>query len=334
MKKIIFSFLVLVFTTTLYGQGVSIVHDPTSHWRAVADRIEQMRKTVEHIELTIKTIENQYEQIKAAKEALEGINWEEMGNMFKVGEYTNPIEAMQAHLDMLSAIEGKIHSDFMSVNGNPYSIADLVGMNGADKDIKAFFKEGKTYAKANYNKLHKALTQTLTEAERVFIVKKTGMLPEDYAMEKKLKSELGKRLSEVEAIASEGFMHEISEKFSKSTDVLNKVLNDENATPMQALQAIAILNRDVTDAILQLNVTMTKSADAVAMQVVLEEERRRSQANIKRARLTIEEARNTVDVSETFVNSLKNFGENITDEDAKEFVNFEDSEAGTFKFLF
>lgn len=244
-----------------------IVHDPTSFGLAM----EQLAKTIQQIEMTIKTIENQYQQIKLAKDTIKNIDFNKIKDGFKLNEFTNFTEAMNAHLNLLNNIRGQINSNMFSVNGHSYSIADLTGLNGSGKTAGVFVKDlGKDF-KNRYDKVAKAITKTLSEAEKLKIIETTGMSPESYAMKLEFDKQLREKSSELLNNALDETFEKVKESFDKqSSPILKKVLESGNTSPVEIGQATVILQKQVVDAVLQMNRDFNQLGDFFAKKALKE----------------------------------------------------------------
>lgn len=317
--------IVLILSLFLMSKAFSFVvtTDPQLLSAVIASKIEAAQNAIKQINNTISMIENQYRQIQQGVDAVKGFDWEEFGNEFKVGRFTNPTEAIQAHLDLLSNIKGKINSSFMTINGNSYSIADLVGLGDSNRTFDNFLKEGPEYVRKNYNKLHEALTKTLSEAERIFITEKTGLTPEQYAVTKELDRTLRENIASVKAMATDDAQAEIKEYFENTSPVLESVLKGKESSPVKGLQAIALLNKNVIDSVLFLNKSLTDVGDLISNKFLYDQDLAKAKQEKQESMREGADAGPVVDGSEKIGNSLQSYADDLLYEEQKLFKNYE-----------
>lgn len=336
MKKLLVIIFGLILNGSLFALIPEIVHDPANMVQSVLNATEQLRATMEQINNTYKQLENQYQQIKQAQEAVRNINWEEFGDKFKVGKFSNPIEAMQEYLNVIDRVKSFVSSDLMQVNGHGYSIADLTGLNGKTKKMDIFVKDTGQYFTANYNKLKIALTKSLTDAEKTYIMLKTGMTPETYAMNKHLEKLTKEKTAELIALSTEEASKEIHEYLMQVAPLVEKILgnNSGDVSPVEVQQVLVALNKQMLEGIALMQKTVAQVGGYIATKETEERHAREAAEEQKNMIKGAGQQELLISGQERVTNPLGD--PNKFDDDYIDYYNkkYKDSAEGTFKILF
>lgn len=268
-----------------------------------ATHLETMAKTIEELENSWKTIELQYQQYKQLVDQAKSIDWSKynLGDI-KIKEFTSPAEAIRAQLDLVDQIQGQINSNFMSVNGHSYSLADVCGLNGEDTNMEHFFIDGVKEAKTRKNNFVKALTANLNEKEREYIREKFGVDADVYAVNKAQEKALKEQTAEVSNSASALTDKKKAEYFAKLTKILDEVVEGGEITPTKILQAIVLQNERTKEMMLTFNKDVNNIGDLLSKQVLADTAKENYSQELRTAR---EKVVNIVSDDEKVVHTLK-----------------------------
>lgn len=278
MKKLflglVLSICIINFASAIGDAAVVVPLIEANTFQRATEHIENIAKMGEQINLTLKTIEGQYQQYQHMVEQAKSIDWSnfDIGDL-NINEFKNPVQAIQAQMNLISAIKGRINSNVMTVNGHSYSIADMCGLNGSNKNIEQFFIDGVTEAQKRKNGFVIALTANLSNKERECIRDKFGVDAELYAVRKAQENKLKEALAEVVLKGNELTEEERMEYFNKVNNVLNTVLASDDVNPTQLLQTITMQNKIVSE------VLQTLDADLNSIGTMLAQKELRDNAN-------------------------------------------------------
>lgn len=247
MKKKIIAIILLLGSLglNLYGQlavtgavsvtsglittdALSETFDPNGYLQAVED----VFYGIEQVMQNIVQIENMYTQIQQTISNAQGLDWDSIkdGNPMKMLKKTGI--QINGKIDHVRKCANLLTNPTISSGYGSYSIADLCGLNGDDKNLEAAMKDMNNYMTDNMDAIATRFENGLTSEQAKAILLKTGLSPKNYFFlqqsSSKIKEKAMNILGLAENAAKEGGEREEDEnaKFSKSVDeVVEKALN-------------------------------------------------------------------------------------------------------------
>lgn len=250
MKKV---WIIAVFTALVLPHAFSqaAVHDPawdTSFIAQMLNSFSQYHQMIQHYQATIQQIQQDYERFQfAIKQAqtwkFNNIDWEggidPTNSLVQMGSQVNSL------LGSLARAKEAVAGQNISIDGQSYSLMDLLDVADVDGNGKNFFSAAKdSYgeAKSAFRKSAEGWKQGLTPLERSYIYSRYGLDAADYFIVKKTKSVVNDRLTKVIA-ATDTNLREVQEK--KLSDLqlayMNKIMEGENLNPAQIGQLQAAI---------------------------------------------------------------------------------------------
>lgn len=290
-------YVVVISTAAAIGDSGTVAAIWATHF-------EKMAKMIDQLDSAYKMIEVQYQQYRQLVDQAKSIDWSKYNlSEFKIKDFTSPAEAIRAQLDLVDQIKGQINSNFMSVNGHSYSLADVCGLNGEQKSMKNFFIDGVKEAKTRKNNFVKALTANLNEKERAYIREKFGVDADVYAVSKAQEKSLKEQTAEVSNAASELTDKKKEEYFAKLTKILDEVVDGDEITPTKILQAIVLQNERTKEMMLTFNKDVNNIGDLLSKQILADVAKENHSQALRTER---EKIVNIVSNDEKVVRTLKN----------------------------
>lgn len=250
MKKL---WIIAVFTVLVsahaFSQGAMAVHDPaweTSFLAQMLNSFNQYHQMIQHYQATIQQIQQDYERFQfAIKQAqswnFQNVEWEggidPTNSLVKMGNQVNSL------LGSLGRAKEAVAGQNITIDGNSYSLLDLLDATDADGNRRSFFSAAKdSYGEAAgaFKRSADAWKKGLSPAERSYIYSRYGLDAADYFIVQRTGSVVNDRLAKVVA-ETDTNIREVKEKKLSDEQLayLQKIMdgNDLNPTQVAQLQA-------------------------------------------------------------------------------------------------
>lgn len=260
MKKLFSLIAVCCVSVNLFAQGTPVFD--LENWLKT---IDDLYATYDLVENSITQIENQYRQIQMAIDNAKGIDWDNIrfdGDFDIRNDIRNANRRVDRLLSQTRMIRQSLSTPVMNLGGNSYSIEDLCGINGNNKNVFAAIKDVKGYMTENMQKAIKDMTTKMTEEEKINIWSKYGISPENYLFVQQsvtqVKDAAAKVIGKVQEQAVEMRLDAIKDN-SKLLDILEQSRDsDGNITEGASREAtirtlatlidqLSMMNGDIND---------------------------------------------------------------------------------------
>jgi len=251
MKKL---WITVVLATVLSMQAFSqwTVHDPawdTSFFAQILNSIHQYHQMVEHYRATIQQIQQDYERYQFAIKQAQ--NWNFRNVEWDNGiDPTNELQQMGTQVNSLLGALGRakeaVAGQNISIDGNSYSLLDLLDATDTDGNRRSFFSAAKdSFGEASgaFKRSADAWKKGLTPAEQRYIYSKYGLDAADYFIVKKTGSVVNDRLAKVVADTDTN-IREVKEKKLSDAQLayLHKIMDGNDLNPAQIAQLQAAIS--------------------------------------------------------------------------------------------
>lgn len=308
MKKIIGIILFFVILSTnifAIGPGINLVFDP-KNWLTAIDSLyaiyDQIKTNVEQLKL-------QYERMQQAVKAVQGWEFDEIkwdGDFDFRNEISDFTRSIDRQLSNIRDLQGSLTAQNISVGGQSFSIADLVGAGEKGKTIAGFAESTYKWAKEEkIEKIRKAFEEGLTDEEYMAVLNKYGFRPANYMMVKQagdqIKSQIGRIIAANSEIGSEKWIKAQQMMYGP---VFTKALG-KDATPQQVTQAVLMHEKMINENINLLRTNLLEVGEMIAWNIQKQEQQKEAE---EAQRFMIQSAKESrVGVSAMFLggNSLK-----------------------------
>ena len=248
MKKLVMSVvLAALVSAATYSQAA--VHDPawdTSFLAQMLNSFNQYHQMIQHYRATIQQIQQDYERYQfAIKQAK---NWNFRNVEWEHGiDPTNELRQMGTQVNSLLGALGRakeaVAGQNITIDGNSYSLLDLLDATDTDGNRRNFFSAAKdTFGEASgaFKRSAEGWKKGLTPAERSYIYSQYGLDAADYFIVQRTGSVVNDKLAKVVADTDTN-LREVKEKKLSDEQLayLQKIMdgNDLNPTQIAQLQA-------------------------------------------------------------------------------------------------
>ena len=248
MKKLVMSVaLAALVSTAAFTQWT--VHDPawdTSFLAQMLNSISQYHQMIEHYRATIQQIQQDYERYQFAIKQAQ--NWNFRNVEWENGiDPTNELRQMGTQVNSLLGALGRakeaVAGQNIIIDGNSYSLLDLLDATDSDGNRRNFFSAAKdSFGEASgaFKRSAEGWKKGLTPAERSYIYSQYGLDAADYFIVQRTGSVVNDRLAKVVADTDTN-LREVKEKKLSDAQLayLHKIMdgNDLNPTQIAQLQA-------------------------------------------------------------------------------------------------
>ena len=308
MKKIIAIFLFLsIIGINIYSvpSPVQLTFDPTN-WLTAIDSLyaiyDQIKTNVEQLKL-------QYEQMQQAIKNVQGWKFDEIkwdGDFDFRNEISDFTRSIDRQLSNIRDLQNSLTAQNISIGGQSFSIADLVGAGEKGKTIAGFAEATYNWAKEEkIEKIRKAFEEGLTDAEYMAVWNKYGLRPANYMMVKQAEAQVKSQIGRVIAANSEIG----SEKWVKAQEMMYGPIFTaalgKDATPQQVTQAVLMHEKMINENINLLRTNLLEVGEMIAWNIQKQEKQKESE---EAQRYMIQSAKESrVGVSSMFLggNSLR-----------------------------
>ena len=248
MKKLVMSVaLAALVSTAAFTQWT--VHDPawdTSFLAQMLNSFNQYHQMIEHYRATIQQIQQDYERYQFAIKQAQ--NWKFQSVEWENGiDPTNELRRMGTQVNSLLGALGRakeaVAGQNITIDGNSYSLLDLLDATDTDGNRRNFFSAAKdTFGEASgaFKRSAEGWKKGLTPAERSYIYSQYGLDAADYFIVQRTGSVVNDKLAKVVADTDTN-LREVKEKKLSDEQLayLQKIMdgNDLNPTQIAQLQA-------------------------------------------------------------------------------------------------
>ena len=308
MKKFIAIFLFLsILGVNIYSipSPIQLTFDP-KNWLTAIDSLyaiyDQIKTNIEQLKL-------QYERLQQAAKAIQGwefdkIKWD--GDFDFRNEISDFTRSIDRQLSNIRDLQSSLTAQNISIGGQNFSIADLVGAGEKGKTIAGFaetvYKWGK---EEKIEKIKKAFEEGLTDAEYMAIFNRYGLRPANYMMVKQAELQVKSQIGRVIAANSEIG----SEKWVKAQEMMYGPIFTaalgKDATPQQVTQAVLMHEKMINENINLLRTNLLEVGEMIAWNIQKQEKQKEAE---EAQRFMIQSAKESrVGVSSMFLggNSLR-----------------------------
>lgn len=308
MKKIIVIFLFLsILGVNIYSipSPFQLTFDP-KNWLTAIDSLyaiyDQIKTNVEQLKL-------QYERLQQAAKAVQGWQFDEIkwdGDFDFRNEISDFTRSIDRQLSNIRDLQGSLTAQNISIGGQSFSIADLVGAGEKGKTIAGFAEATYNWAKEEkIEKIRKAFEEGLTDDEYMAIFNRYGLRPANYMMVKQAEAQVKSQIGRIIAANSEIG----SEKWVKAQEMMYGPIFTaalgKDATPQQVTQAVLMHEKMINENINLLRTNLLEVGEMIAWNIQKQEKQKEAE---EAQRFMIQSAKESrVGVSSMFLggNSLR-----------------------------
>ena len=306
MKKIIAIFLIFsILSVNAFTIGPNLVFDP-KNWLVAIDNLyaiyDQIKTNVEQLKL-------QYEQMQRAIKTVQGWKFDEIkwdGDFDFRNEISDFTRSIDRQLSNIRDLQNSLTAQNISIGGQSFSIADLVGAGEKGKTIAGFAETAYKWGKEEkIEKIRKAFEEGLTDAEYMAIFNRYGLRPANYMMVKQAEAQVKSQIGRVIAANSEIG----SEKWVKAQEMMYGPIFTaalgKDATPQQVTQAVLMHEKMINENINLLRTNLLEVGEMIAWNIQKQEKQKEAE---EAQRFMIQSAKESrVGVSSMFLggNSLR-----------------------------
>lgn len=306
MKKIIAIFLIFsILSVNAFTIGPNLVFDP-KNWLVAIDNLyaiyDQIKTNVEQLKL-------QYEQMQHAIKTIQGWKFDEIkwdGDFDFRNEISDFTRSIDRQLSNIRDLQNSLTAQNISIGGQSFSIADLVGAGEKGKTIAGFAETAYKWGKEEkIEKIRKAFEEGLTDAEYMAIFNRYGLRPANYMMVKQAEAQVKSQIGRVIAANSEIG----SEKWVKAQEMMYGPIFTaalgKDATPQQVTQAVLMHEKMINENINLLRTNLLEVGEMIAWNIQKQEKQKEAE---EAQRFMIQSAKESrVGVSSMFLggNSLR-----------------------------
>ena len=308
MKKIIAIFLFL----SILGVNIHSIPSPfqltfdPKNWLTAIDSLyaiyDQIKTNVEQLKL-------QYERLQQAAKAVQGWQFDEIkwdGDFDFRNEISDFTRSIDRQLSNIRDLQNSLTAQNISIGGQSFSIADLVGAGEKGKTIAGFAEATDNWAKEEkIEKTRKALEEGLTDAEYMAMCNRYGLRPANYMMVKQAEAQVKSQIGRIIAANSEIG----SEKWVKAQEMMYGPIFTaalgKDATPQQVTQAVLMHEKMINENINLLRTNLLEVGEMIAWNIQKQEKQKEAE---EAQRFMIQSAKESrVGVSSMFLggNSLR-----------------------------
>lgn len=308
MKKFIAIFLFLsILGVNIYSipSPIQLTFDP-KNWLTAIDSLyaiyDQIKTNIEQLKL-------QYERLQQAAKAIQGwefdkIKWD--GDFDFRNEISDFTRSIDRQLSNIRDLQSSLTAQNISIGGQNFSIADLVGAGEKGKTIAGFAETAYKWGKEEkIEKIKKAFEEGLTDAEYMAIFNRYGLRPANYMMVKQAELQVKSQIGRVIAANSEIG----SEKWVKAQEMMYGPIFTaalgKDATPQQVTQAVLMHEKMINENINLLRTNLLEVGEMIAWNIQKQEKQKEAE---EAQRFMIQSAKESrVGVSSMFLggNSLR-----------------------------
>ena len=308
MKKFIAIFLFLsILGVNIYSipSPIQLTFDP-KNWLTAIDSLyaiyDQIKTNIEQLKL-------QYERLQQAAKAIQGwefdkIKWD--GDFDFRNEISDFTRSIDRQLSNIRDLQSSLIAQNISIGGQNFSIADLVGAGEKGKTIAGFAETAYKWGKEEkIEKIKKAFEEGLTDAEYMAIFNRYGLRPANYMMVKQAELQVKSQIGRVIAANSEIG----SEKWVKAQEMMYGPIFTaalgKDATPQQVTQAVLMHEKMINENINLLRTNLLEVGEMIAWNIQKQEKQKEAE---EAQRFMIQSAKESrVGVSSMFLggNSLR-----------------------------
>lgn len=308
MKKFIAIFLFLsILGVNIYSipSPIQLTFDP-KNWLTAIDSLyaiyDQIKTNIEQLKL-------QYERLQQAAKAIQGwefdkIKWD--GDFDFRNEISDFTRSIDRQLSNIRDLQSSLTAQNISIGGQNFSIADLVGAGEKGKTIAGFAETAYKWGKEEkIEKIKKAFEEGLTDAEYMAIFNRYGLRPANYMMVKQAEAQVKSQIGRVIAANSEIG----SEKWVKAQEMMYGPIFTaalgKDATPQQVTQAVLMHEKMINENINLLRTNLLEVGEMIAWNIQKQEKQKEAE---EAQRFMIQSAKESrVGVSSMFLggNSLR-----------------------------
>lgn len=312
MKKIIAIFLIfLILSVNAFTIGPNLVFDP-KNWLVAIDNLyaiyDQIKTNVEQLKL-------QYEQMQHAIKTVQGWEFDEIkwdGDFDFRNEISDFTRSIDRQLSNIRDLQNSLTAQNISIGGQNFSIADLVGAGEKGKTIAGFAETAYKWGKEEkIEKIRKAFEEGLTDAEYMAIFNRYGLRPANYMMVKQAEAQVKSQIGRVIAANSEIG----SEKWVKAQEMMYGPIFTaalgKDATSQQVTQAVLMHEKMINENINLLRTNLLEVGEMIAWNIQKQEKQKEAEEAQQFMIQSAKESR--VGVSSMFLggNSLRKNKHNI-----------------------
>lgn len=297
-KQILVGIFICFIATQVNAVNIAaLVFDP-KNWLA---SIDQLYATYDQIMTNVRQLEQMYESYKQAVEAVQGFKFDEIqwdGDFDFRNEIRGTISSVDRQLSNIRKLRDVFTQPSLSVNGQKFSIADLVGAGKPGQTADAFFHAHYDEANKRMELVKKAFTKGLSNEQYMAIASKYGYSPANFMMvrnaEAQLKSQIGRAIAATSEVGTKEWAKAQEMKYGP----IFKEAMGENASPKQVEQAVLLHQQLINENINLLGTNLNDIGALIAKNIHLKE--RQAEAEKERRELIRESKKAQLGVSPLF----------------------------------
>ena len=295
LKKTI---IALLFGSVITVSSVSATGYPVFDISGWLTAIDQLYEQYDMVMNAVTQVENQYTQIQQAVERAKSIDWENIrfdGDFDIRNDIKDANRRVNSLLTQGRRIKETLTSQSIDCGGVRYSIADLCGMGSADHNFFSACKDVEKYMSSSMSFAVDAITEGLTEEQKMLIWRKYGISPRNYLFVQQSVSQVKTQAAKVMAKATDDAIQMTrEERIARTNDIIQAAYaqtdSNGNMTEAAANEASLYLSQQVVDGLMTLEEAINDMASLSAARMVNEENEKQADADEMRQEQLKQEA--------------------------------------------
>ena len=295
MKK---KFIAVILSCTLLGSSVFATGYPVFDISGWLTALDQLYSQYDMVMNTIQQIENQYQQIQHAVERAKSIDWENIrfdGDFDIRNDIKDANKRVNKLLNQARSIKATLDSPSIRTGNGSYSLADICGLNGADKNFFVAAADMASYMTDNMKSTIQNIEDGLTNKQKMQIWNKYGISPRNYLFVQQSVANVKDQAAKVMAKATdEARQMQREDTIARTNTIIEAAYSqtdsEGNMTDSAANEANLFLNQQLVDQMMSVNESIDDVASLVAKKMINDENEKQVEADETAAELQRERA--------------------------------------------
>lgn len=238
----------------------------------------------------ITQIENQYKMISKTIEQAKSIDWENIsfdGDFDIRNDIKNATSRINQLLGYSKQIKDSLTTPNISIGSHVYSVADLCGINGAEKNILAATNDAYSYMTSNMKSAIQTMSKQLTDKEKQAIMSKYGISPENYLFMQQSLTQVKEKVSYALGKITDNARTLRAESITSSTNLMDVFLktrdSDGNTTQGAANETLLRYQDLLVKSLTELQMNMDDAQALIAEKYCMELNEKEREKNEEKA---------------------------------------------------
>lgn len=275
-KKFKLVVIALLFTNISFINAAGLLTFDASNWLTA---IDQLYSSYDMVMNTLKQIEQGYEQFQFHLEQakswdLDNISWD--GDLDFRDEIKSVTNRVNKQITNIRKIEEIFTTTQYSAGGMTFTVADLVGAGGKDKDLLDVMRNVGSEIKNSWDQAAEALVNELSEDQKRAIWQKYGISPKNFTymqQKKQLVQNVADQFIAYATAESKALEAQAAADLALADAVVQEATNGNEHTEKELLQQNLVLSRELIKNISDLKLAVRQAAGQTALQQAVTDEK-------------------------------------------------------------